>query len=52
MEEEIKLLYLLRELPDFSIDMHWDFESSMIPFFSKLAPSGSLNHIDFKTFLF
>lgn len=38
--EEQKLLTMLSELPDFYLEMKWDFESSIIPFLNKLAPSG------------
>ena len=40
--EEQKLLSMLSELPDFYLEMKWDFESSIIPFLNKLAPSGFL----------
>jgi hypothetical protein len=38
--EEEKLLAMLIELPDFYLEMKWDFESPLIPFLNKLAPSG------------
>ena len=34
--EEQKLLTMLSELPDFYLEMKWDFESSIIPFLNKL----------------
>lgn len=38
--EEQKLLSMLDKLPNFYLEMKWDFESSVIPFLSRLAPSG------------
>ena len=41
MKQQEKLVKLLNLTPDFYLEMKWDFESSLIPFFSKLAPSGN-----------
>jgi len=34
------LIKILTAMPDFYLEMRWDFESSLVPFISKFAPSG------------
>ena len=38
--EKNKLLEILDQIPDFYLEMKWDFESSIIPLISHIAPSG------------
>lgn len=39
--EKNRLLEVLDQIPDFYLEMKWDFESSIIPLISRIAPSGS-----------
>jgi len=39
-EEKMRIIDMLGKLPDFDLEMKWDFESSVIPLLGKLAPSG------------
>lgn len=34
------VLELLAQIPDFYLEMKWDFESSVVPWLGRLAPSG------------
>jgi len=43
LNEKEKMLCMLEKLPDFYIEMKWDFESSMIPLLGRLAPSGKID---------
>ena len=45
--EKKKLNELLMRMPDFYLEMKWDFDSSILPLVSKLAPSGD-NAIQYK----
>ncbi len=40
LRERDILITTLLNLPDFYLEIKWDFESSVIPFISKIAPSG------------
>lgn len=40
LAEKEKMLSMLEKLPDFYVEMKWDFESSVIPLLGRLAPSG------------
>ena len=40
IKQKEKLLEVLEATPNFYLEMKWDFESNLIPFVSKLAPSG------------
>jgi len=42
--ETMEIATQMLKLPDFSIEIKWEFES-FIPFLSKLAPSGIFSHI-------
>ena len=43
-KQEKQLKKILEKTPDFYLEMKWDFESPVIPFLSKLAPSGKPSH--------
>lgn len=43
-KQEKELKKVLEKTPDFYLEMKWDFESSVIPFLSKIAPSGILTN--------
>ena len=49
--QEANILKVLQSTPDFYLEMKWDFESNVIPFFSKLAPTGKYLSICQKTLL-
>ena len=40
--EKKNLIQLLKSLPNFSLEMKWDFDSNVVPLISVLAPSGSV----------
>jgi len=40
IQEKTIVLGILGKIPDFYLEMRWDFESSVIPLLGKLAPSG------------
>jgi len=50
-----KIIQRLKNIPDFYIELHWEFQSNLVPFLSKLSPNdtykiwkvGSLLRLDF-----
>lgn len=39
-DQQANLIKVLDSMPNFYLEMKWDFDSSVLPFISKLAPSG------------
>lgn len=54
LQEREKVIKVLNNMPDFYLEMKWDFESSVIPLLGKIAPSGEIlkNLLFFTNLLF